>query len=135
MMRTDVVKIPADATLACCRATFPLGSHQALFIVGADGAYGGVALLSDIFAGKYDPVLDATPVSEVARHQGVALAPAMNVKAAMKLFEDAEADLLPVLDVSQSVIGFLTEAFARRRYIQELDSATSSLTLQSVTKV
>ena len=56
----------------------------------------------------------------------VALLPEMNVKTAMKLFDDAEAEVLAVLESADSrkVIGFLSESFARRRYVEEIDQAT-----------
>jgi CIC family chloride channel protein len=44
----------------------------------------------------------------------------------MKIFDDAEAEVLAVLESedSRKVIGFLTESFARRRYVEEIDQAT-----------
>ena len=68
-----------------------------------------------------------TPDSQLAHHAETVLFRSMNVKTAMMLFEQAEADILPVVDNStdRSVVGFLSEAYARRRYIQELDRATA----------
>jgi CIC family chloride channel protein len=124
MMRRDVATMRAEATIGDCRRALHLGSHRAVFVTDAAGAYLGVALLSEIFAARFDGDLEASPVLAAARHPELTLSPEMNVVAAMKLFEAAEADVLAVVDGSHAVVGFLTEAFARRRYMQELEAAT-----------
>jgi len=44
----------------------------------------------------------------------------------MGKFDEAEAEMLAVVESADSrkVIGFLTETFARRRYVEEIDKAT-----------
>jgi CIC family chloride channel protein len=53
------------------------------------------------------------------------LSPDMNVKSAMKIFDDAEAEMLAVSNSAESrtVIGYVFESFARRRYVEEFDRA------------
>jgi CIC family chloride channel protein len=65
-------------------------------------------------------------VVELAKCTDLVLLPEMNVKYAMKMFDDAEAELLAVIESedSRKVIGFLSESFARRRYVEEIDKAT-----------
>ena len=45
-------------------------------------------------------------------------------------FDDAEAEILVVVDsaADRKVVGMLTEAYAARRYAEELDQATRGLT-------
>ena len=97
MMRSDVGKVPTTTTIAACRREFVLGSRPAIVVVNNSDDYCGMVLL-----------------------------PEMNVKTAMKIFDDAEAEVLAVLESedSRKVIGFLTESFARRRYVEEIDQAT-----------
>ena len=47
----------------------------------------------------------------------------MNVKSAMAVFDEAEAEMLGVVDSTDSrkVVGFLTETTARRRYVEDVD--------------
>lgn len=47
----------------------------------------------------------------------------------MAAFDRAETDILAVLDnvLDRKVIGFPTETYARRRYIQELDRAAGTV--------
>jgi chloride channel protein, CIC family len=126
MMRTDVGKVLATATIAACRSEFVLGSRQAVVVVNNAGDYCGLVLLPELFSGELDSIADDIQVVELARYADVTLLPEMNVKTAMKIFDDAEAEVLAVLETAESrkVVGFLTEAFARRRYVEEIDQAT-----------
>ena len=52
----------------------------------------------------------------------------MNVKIAMSYFDMAEAEILAVLDVTtKKILGFVTEAFARKRYVEEIEQATADV--------
>jgi CIC family chloride channel protein len=126
MMRSDVGKVPTTTTIAACRREFVLGSRPAIMVVNNSDDYCGLVLLPELFSGELDSIADDIQVVELARFTDVALLPEMNVKTAMKIFDDAEAEVLAVLESedSRKVIGFLTESFARRRYVEEIDQAT-----------
>src|SRR5690348_15028779 len=126
MMRTDVGKVPSTTTISTCRREFVLGSRQAVVVVNNNDDYCGLLLLPELFSPELDTIADEIQVVELARYTDVALLPEMNVKTAMKLFDDAEAEVLAVLESADSrkVIGLLSETFARRRYVEEIDQAT-----------
>src|SRR5215471_9954939 len=126
MMRTDVGKVPSTTTIAACRREFALGSRQAIVVVNNSDDYSGLVLLPDLYSGELDGIADDIQVVELAKYTDIVLLPEMNIKTAMKLFDDAEAEVLAVLESADSrkVIGFLTESFARRRYVEEIDQAT-----------
>jgi chloride channel protein, CIC family len=126
MMRTDVGKVPSSTTIAACRREFVLGSRQAIVVVNNSDDYCGLVLLPDLFSGELDTIADEIQVVELAKYTDVVLLPEMNIKTAMKLFDDAEAEVLAVLESADSrkVIGLLSESFARRRYVEEIDQAT-----------
>jgi CIC family chloride channel protein len=126
MMRTDVGKVPSTTTIAACRHEFALGSRQAVVVVNNSDDYCGLVLLPDLFSGELDTIADEIQVVELAKYTEVVLLPEMNIKTAMKLFDDAEAEVLAVLESAESrkVIGFLSESHARRRYVEEIDQAT-----------
>jgi chloride channel protein, CIC family len=125
MMRTDVGKSLTTATIADCRREFVLGSRQAIVVVNNADEYCGLVLLPELFSGELDSIADEIQVVELVRYADVTLLPDMNVKTAMQIFDGAEAEILAVLESAESrkVIGFLTEAFARRRYVEEIDQA------------
>ena len=126
MMRTDVGKVPSTTTIAACRREFALGSRAAVVVVNNNDDYCGLVPLPDLFSGELDSIADEIQVVELAKYTDVVLLPEMNIKTAMKLFDDAEAEVLAVLESADSrkVIGFLTESHARRRYVEEIDQAT-----------
>ncbi|MFB9268569.1 chloride channel protein [Bradyrhizobium erythrophlei] len=129
MMRTDVRAVSDTMTISECRQNFRLGSSQAIFAVDGKGKYRGVVSLPEIFSSDLDSAADTTRVLELARHGSTVLLQSMDVKIAMGCFERAEADILPVVDVASSdaIVGFLTEAYARRRYMQELDRSIAGV--------
>jgi chloride channel protein, CIC family len=123
MMRTDVATVRATSTIAECRREFEIGSRQALIVVTGAGEYCGVVMLPDLFSGELDGIADEIQVVELAKHGDIMLQPDMNVKSAMKIFDDAEAEMLAVSDSAESrkVVGYVFESYARRRYVEELD--------------
>jgi chloride channel protein, CIC family len=126
MMRTDIGKVPTTTTIAACRHEFVLGSRHAVVVVNNADDYCGLVLLPELFSHELDTIADEIQVVELARYTDVTLLPEMNVKTAMKIFDDAEAEELAVLESAESrkVIGYLSESFARRRYVEEIDQAT-----------
>jgi CIC family chloride channel protein len=126
MMRTDVGKVPSTTTIAACRREFVLGSRLAVVVVNNSDDYCGLVLLPELFSGELDSIADDIQVVDMAKFGDVVLLPEMNIKTAMKIFDSAEAEVLAVLESAESrkVIGFLTESFARRRYVEEIDQAT-----------
>jgi len=126
MMRTDVGKVPSTMTIAACRAEFALGSCQAVVLVNNASEYCGLVMIPELYSGDLDTIAEDLQVVELARYGDVVLLPEMNVKSAMKMFDDAEAEMLAVIESesSRKVVGFLNESFARRRYVEEIDKAT-----------
>jgi CIC family chloride channel protein len=126
MMRTDVGKVPSTTTIAATRREFALGSRQAVVVVNNADEYVGLVMLPDLFSGDLDSIADEIQVIELAKFTDVVLLPEMNVKTAMAVFDEAEAEVLAVVESTDSrkVIGLLTESFARRRYVEEIDKAT-----------
>jgi chloride channel protein, CIC family len=126
MMRPDVGKVPTTTTIAAARHEFVLGSRHAVVVVNNADDYCGLVLLPELFSHELDSIADEIQVVELARYTDVTLLPEMNVKTAMKIFDDAEAEELAVLESAESrkVIGYLSESYARRRYVEEIDQAT-----------
>lgn len=126
MMRTDVGKVPSTTTIAACRHEFALGSRPAIVIIKNADEYCGLVMLPELYSGDLDAIADEIQVVELAKYTDVVLLPEMNVKTAMKMFDEAEAEVLAVIESenSRKVIGSLSESFARRRYVEEIDKAT-----------
>ena len=126
LMRTDVVVVPGAETLRAFRRHVPLGGRSFVVAVDGEARYLGMVSTAEAYAPERDEALDATLVASLARLPDNALMPDMNVKTAMTLFERTEAETLAVVDTPEDrrVVGVLTEAFAARRYAEELDKAS-----------
>lgn len=129
MMRTDMAFVDTNASIATCRRQFPLGSRRAVFVVDNMEAYRGVILLPELFSADHDPNEADISVGAIAKFHDVSLLPSMNIKAAIAQFDRAEAEVLAVLEsaTSAKIVGMLTEAYAARRYVEELGQAAHGI--------
>jgi CIC family chloride channel protein len=111
--------VPAGTKLSAFRQDHPLAAVQRVILVDAEQRYAGIAYPADVFT----VTGESRSMADIATHGGEFLTPEMNVKAALALFETGVADALAVLDdaISRKVVGLLTEAYALKRYNEELD--------------
>lgn len=130
VMRSDPVIVPAHVPLLKLREIAPLGSAKRVFIVDNEQRYRGIVNMATV----HDPdITDAAATlvaSDLARGAGIFLQPKENLRVALGRFETVEMETLPVVNnVSEmQVIGYLTEAYALRRYTTELERQRSSET-------
>lgn len=120
LMRKELASAPADITIKEFRRRFPLGSRNRVVLTDAEERYAGVVMVADAYADGLD---EAAPALDLAKIKAAVLLPTMNVKEAMRLFDETEAETLPVVDNlnDRKVIGLLNETHAVRRYAEELD--------------
>jgi CIC family chloride channel protein len=119
MMRREVRTVRADTSLAAFRRDFPLGASSRVVVIDEANRYLGIVMVAEAHADEDG----AGKVTEMLHYQDEMLLPQMTIKAAVGVFEQAEADALVVVDGTESrrVIGILTEQYALRRYTEELD--------------
>ncbi|HEX7775532.1 MAG TPA: chloride channel protein [Parvibaculum sp.] len=123
MMRADPVTVPVGMPLAQLRAKVPLGASKHVFAVEESGRYRGIVDMATV----HDPDLTDAAASlvagDLAQGRGFYLLRNENIRVALKRFEVSETETLPVLDNLEDlrVVGYLTEAYAFRRYTQELE--------------
>jgi len=129
LMRRDPRTIPAHATVQEFRRRFPLGSTNVVIVLDEHERYAGVVSTADMFTADHDATAATETVGDLARLPEVALLPQWNIKEALAVFERAEAETLAVIDSEDTgtVIGSITEAFATRRYAEELDKANQGV--------
>jgi CIC family chloride channel protein len=126
MMRHQVPTARADMALADFRRAFPLGSSDRVVLTSADDRYAGMMLVAEAHAAERDP---SARLAALLTQPDTVLTPGMTAQAAIALFDRAEADALAVVDSVEGrrVVGMLTEAFALRRYSEELDRQRKDL--------
>lgn len=127
-MRSDPVIVPANLPLMKLRKIAPLGGAKRVFVVGDEQRYRGIVNMASV----HDPDLTDAAATLVAgdmmQPDGAFLLPKENLRVALSRFKTTEMEALPVLDGPETrvVIGYLTEAYALRRYTQELERQRSS---------
>ncbi len=136
MMRLEVPKIAADATIAEARLKYPPGSTSYLVAIGPGDAYAGMVPPGALY--EPDPALDeeaaAEPAPRTVRHllrnPDRMLLADMTVRDTLKLFEEAESEALPVVADrdSRRIVGILSEAHAIKRYSDEVSRRNRELT-------
>jgi CIC family chloride channel protein len=120
MMRREVRTTRVDTTLAAFRRDYPLGATTRVVAVDESDRYVGIVLVPEAHAPEFD---ENKKLADILHYAGDMLLPQMTIKEAVSTFERAEADALAVVDGidSRRVIGLLTEAYALRRYSEELE--------------
>jgi CIC family chloride channel protein len=120
MMRREMRTTRVDNTIGAFRRDFPLGATTRVVVVDGAARYRGIVLVPEAHAPEAD---EAAKLDQILRYADDMLLPQMTIKEAVTSFEKAEADALVVVDGldSRRVIGLLTEAYALRRYSEELD--------------
>jgi CIC family chloride channel protein len=126
IMRRDAHCAPATTPLAELRHKFPLGGTKRFFLTDEKDGYAGLVNTADL----YDPDLNVEGASAATLGKGGSqfLLPQQNIRVALDRFVNAELEVLPVLagTADRRVIGFVTEAYALRRYNHELERAGGS---------
>jgi CIC family chloride channel protein len=124
IMRTDWTAVSQDMTVAEFRDRVPLGKTAKVILIDAEGHYRGIVPT----AAAFHPDLDgASAVAGLATQSGIVLRRAMDIRSVLKLFDEASADELVVIDDDEQVIGVVTERHARRRYFEELEASQREL--------
>jgi CIC family chloride channel protein len=123
LMRSDPKLVDAAMTVSAVREKYPLGGAKRVFIVGTSGDYVGAIDISALHDKKRDAEQGSLTAGSIAKDGDVFLLPAQNVRKALSRFEEALCESLPVLASAQNrhVVGYMTEAYALRRYNQELE--------------
>lgn len=129
LMRRDPKTVLAATSVAEFRRKYPLGSGQTVVVLDDQDRYAGVLSIADLHAPELDADKTTRTAGDLARYPEIALLPQWNIKEALAVFDRAEAETLAVVDGEESgkVIGVMTEAFATRRYAEELDRANQGV--------
>lgn len=128
LMRSDPKLVPTNMSLRALREKFPPGSAKQVFAAAPDGHYAGWVEMAFVHDPQLDETIDAGVVADVVRQPLAFLLPAENIRTALGRFDESRCEALPVLSARADprVIGYLTEAYALRRYSQELERRSSA---------
>jgi len=124
LMRRDFATVPLDQTLDELCRQFPIGAHIRVFAVDEKGGYRGYIDLAEAHSARYHDGGGALCVRDVARGADHFLTPGQPIRETLDHFIASAAETLVVVDNSRDrrVQGYLSEAFALRRYYRELEA-------------
>ncbi len=128
LMRSDPKLVPATMPLRAVREQYPLGSAKRIFVVDRDNEYVGALDMIAVHDKKRDPGLDGLTARDLVTGSNAFLLPYENVRTALARFDELQVESLPVLSsaAARRVVGYMTEAYALRRYNQELERRRSA---------
>jgi chloride channel protein, CIC family len=119
MMRRDPAVIASALPVDELRRRFPAGSVKQVFVVDGDGR----------LCGTVDPTgaedaEEAKTIGDLVGEPAAFLLPRDDLRTALDRFSQAAQEILPVIDNPENrrIIGYLSEAFALRRYAHELEA-------------
>jgi len=121
MMRRDPAVIAAGLPLDELHRRFPAGSARHVFVVDDRGG-----LCGSVDPGEPTPANGADgnkTVGDLVSKPASFLLPGENLRTALDRFSQAAQETLPVIDnvKDRRIIGYISEAYALRRYAQELE--------------
>ena len=122
LMRLDPTIVSAADTVRDLRETYPLGSTKRIFVQDG-GQFIGSLDLTALYDIRRDQDAEGATAKDLATAPGSFLLPGQNIRTALVLFNETNIETLPVLDspTDRRVVGYVTEAYALRRYNQELE--------------
>jgi chloride channel protein, CIC family len=119
MMRRDPAVIAATLPADELRRRFPAGSVRQVFVVDGDGRLCGSVDPSGSENGD-----EAKTIGDLVSEPAAFLLPGDDLRTALDRFSQAAQEILPVIDNAdhRRVLGYLSEAYALRRYAHELEA-------------
>jgi len=118
LMRRDWIEIPQGTTIAGFRELVPLGSTKKAVLTDRQGHYLGIVPTAAAFRHDLDP---GEGVATIAILPDTVLSPDAGMHQLLHAFEREAADELAVVNDEGSVLGIVTERYARRRYFERIE--------------
>ncbi|HTP84245.1 MAG TPA: chloride channel protein [Alphaproteobacteria bacterium] len=124
VMVRDFSVVPLTMPLSELRAQFPIGGNKRVFAVDDGGHYAGAIDLQEVHATDHDPAEKLLIVKDLVHGEAHFLTPYQPVRVALDLFIASATEALAVVDnpIDRRITGYLTEAYALRRYNAELEA-------------
>jgi CIC family chloride channel protein len=121
MMRRDPAVIAAELPVDGLRQRFPAGSTRQVFVVDGRGGLCGIIDPGDASVLNHSEAVKT--VGELVSEPAPFLLPSDNLRTALDRFSQAAQETLPVVDNPRDrrIIGYMSEAYALRRYAHELE--------------
>jgi CIC family chloride channel protein len=124
MMRKGFATAPASTSIGEFRRLFPVGAVTHVVLTDATGRFAGMASPAELMAVDLP---ETGAVSELAELKDAVVLPQADVVTTMRAFENAESDVLAVVNGDGMVLGTVSESYVVRRYASELERTQREL--------
>jgi CIC family chloride channel protein len=122
LMRRDARTVPAGLPLAELRVRFPAGQVKYLFVLDDRARYVGAVDLAEAHAAELDDRLASLAAGDLAKGAMHVAAPGDNIRVALSRFVAGRTEVLAVISPNdERLVGYLSEAYALRRYTDALE--------------
>ncbi len=118
LMRKNHTTLKVSDSVGDLRDKVPLGSTSRVLLVDGTGDYRGIVQTAEAYADTYEPDVS---LAQLAKQTDVYLRPDMDISAILRVFSDFSVDDLAVVDDHHRLLGFVSEKYANRRYVEELE--------------
>jgi CIC family chloride channel protein len=124
LMRQDFAVVRPEMPLAELCRQFPITDGRRVFVANEAGEYEGYVDLIEAHATEVLEHGDEVTANDVARGAEDFLMPGQPVRETLDLFIASAAEVLAVVDNPRErhILGYLSEAYALRRYYRELEA-------------
>jgi CIC family chloride channel protein len=124
LMRQDFAVVPPQMPLAELCRQFPISETRRVFVVNENGSYRGHIDLIEAHGSEITDSAGRLTAADLARDAEHFLTPGQPVRETLDLFIASAAEVLAVVDnpSDRRVLGYLSEAYALRRYYRELEA-------------
>ena len=124
LMRQDFAVVLPDLSLGEVCRQFPITEGRHVFVVNENGGYEGYIDLVEAHSVEHVESDDHVTAGDIARGAEHFLTPGQPVRDTLDLFIASAAEVLAVVDNPRDrrVLGYLSEAYALRRYYRELEA-------------
>jgi chloride channel protein, CIC family len=119
MMRRDPAVIAAALPVEELQRRFPSGSVKQVFVVDGDGRLIGSVDPTGAESGD-----EARTIGDLVSEPVASLLPGDDLRTALDRFSQTAQEILPIIDNAENrrIIGYVSEAYALRRYAHELEA-------------
>jgi len=130
LMRSDPKIVTNDMPLKALRSLYPVGSAKLVYVVDRAGQFMGCIDTLQAHSPELDDALPGIVAGDLAQLADIWLLPSDDLRTAFVRFDRTELETLPVLASAgnRRPVGYLTEAYALKRYTQALEELRASET-------
>ena len=124
LMRRDFAVVPPTMPLTNLCMQFPITESRRIFVINENGGYEGYVDLIEAHAATVKPDGERLTACDIARGAAHFLTQGQPVRQTLDLFIASASEVLAVVDNPRDrrILGYLTEAYALRRYYRELEA-------------